>query len=178
MLRVDVPTHWQCAAGALQRRLLGTRSRRIRERCRVCGPTRQAPRPASTATISTCSLREAAALDRVPRDHRGKRCQHAARAAEPALRLGRVTARSGHFQESFVGKQGFDEHCAAPTFAAWEAFAASDPFTAEPSVRFAFRDVRGRGPRAVRLRRRVPGGAGLRAARVLNRARDGVARDI
>ena len=31
-------------------------------------------------------------------------------------------------------------------------------------------DVRGRGPRAVRLRRRVPGGAGLRAARVLNRA--------
>ena len=41
-----------------------------------------------------------------------------------------------HFQESFVGKQGFDEHCAAPTFAAWEAFAASGPFTAEPSVQF------------------------------------------
>ena len=41
-----------------------------------------------------------------------------------------------HFQESFVGKQGFDEHCAAPTFAAWEAFAASDPFSAEPSVQF------------------------------------------
>ena len=41
-----------------------------------------------------------------------------------------------HFQESFVGKQGFDEHCAAPTFAAWEAFAGSDPFTAEPSVQF------------------------------------------
>ena len=41
-----------------------------------------------------------------------------------------------HFQESFVGKQGFDEHCAAPTFAAWEAFASSDPFTAEPSVQF------------------------------------------
>ena len=29
-----------------------------------------------------------------------------------------------------------DEHCAAPTFAAWEAFAGSDPFTAEPSVQF------------------------------------------
>ena len=35
-----------------------------------------------------------------------------------------------------VGKQGFDEHCAAPTFTAWEAFAGSDPFTAEPSVQF------------------------------------------
>lgn len=41
-----------------------------------------------------------------------------------------------HFQESFVGKQGFDEHCATPTFAAWEAFAGSDPFSAEPSVQF------------------------------------------
>lgn len=42
-----------------------------------------------------------------------------------------------HFQESFVGKQGFDEHCATPTFTAWEAFAGgTDPFTAEPSVQF------------------------------------------
>jgi hypothetical protein len=84
------------------------------------------------------ALREAAALDRVFGDHRGERGKYSPRAAEPALRLGRKRhrTRSVHFQESFVGKQGFDEHCAAPTFAAWEAFAGSDPFTAEPSVQF------------------------------------------
>ena len=41
-----------------------------------------------------------------------------------------------HFQESFVEKAGFEAHCAAPHFAKWEAFVATDPFSAEPSVQF------------------------------------------
>ena len=41
-----------------------------------------------------------------------------------------------HFQESFVEKAGFEAHCAAPHFTKWEAFVATDPFSAEPSVQF------------------------------------------
>ena len=41
-----------------------------------------------------------------------------------------------HFQESFVGKAGFEAHAAAPHFQAWEAFAGTDPFSREPAVQF------------------------------------------
>ena len=35
-----------------------------------------------------------------------------------------------------MGKEGFDAHTQAPHFAVWEAFAATEPFTAEPEVCF------------------------------------------
>lgn len=41
-----------------------------------------------------------------------------------------------HFQESFVGEAGFQAHAAAPHFAAWETFAATEPFSRPPSVQF------------------------------------------
>ena len=41
-----------------------------------------------------------------------------------------------HFHEQYLGKEGFDAHCAAPHFADWEAFAATDPFTKDPEVTF------------------------------------------
>jgi len=47
-----------------------------------------------------------------------------------------TTPHTWHFQESFVGKRGFDEHCVMPTFTAWEAFVGTSPFTADPSVQF------------------------------------------
>ena len=40
------------------------------------------------------------------------------------------------FQEVFVEEQGFKEHAAAPHFAKWEAFAATEPFTAPPVIDF------------------------------------------
>ena len=50
-----------------------------------------------------------------------------ARARDAALARGRVALGHGVVFAAFRS---------APTFAAWEAFAGSDPFTAEPSVQF------------------------------------------
>ena len=41
-----------------------------------------------------------------------------------------------HFQEAYRGKAGFDAHTDTPHFQAWEVFAGTDPFTAEPEVLF------------------------------------------
>jgi quinol monooxygenase YgiN len=45
-----------------------------------------------------------------------------------------------YFHEQYTGadagKEGFDAHKAAPHFAAWEVFAATNPFTKEPVVSF------------------------------------------
>lgn len=46
------------------------------------------------------------------------------------------TANTWHFFEKYVGRAGFEQHCATAHFAAWEVFAASDPFTAPPRVDF------------------------------------------
>ncbi|GAB5359089.1 hypothetical protein AAMO2058_000514400 [Amorphochlora amoebiformis] len=39
-----------------------------------------------------------------------------------------------HFQEKYIGKEGFEAHQKAPHFAVWEKFAKSDPFTKPPEV--------------------------------------------
>ena len=41
-----------------------------------------------------------------------------------------------HFFEKYEGRAGFDAHTATPHFAAWEEFAASEPFSRPPEVRF------------------------------------------
>ncbi|EOD25714.1 hypothetical protein EMIHUDRAFT_205801 [Emiliania huxleyi CCMP1516] len=41
-----------------------------------------------------------------------------------------------HFYEKYEGRRGFEAHQATPHFAAWEVFAASDPFTSPPVVEF------------------------------------------
>jgi len=41
-----------------------------------------------------------------------------------------------YFHEKYKGKEGFEAHAAAPHFAAWEKFAATDPFTSPPEVFF------------------------------------------
>lgn len=41
---------------------------------------------------------------------------------------------SFYFHEEYRGVAGFEAHCASPHFAAWEAFAATDPFTRAPEV--------------------------------------------
>lgn len=41
-----------------------------------------------------------------------------------------------HFYEKYVGRAGFEAHQATPHFAAWEAFAATGPFTSPPVVKF------------------------------------------
>lgn len=46
------------------------------------------------------------------------------------------TPDTWHFYEKYVGRKGFEAHQATPHFAAWEAFAATEPFTAEPVVEF------------------------------------------
>jgi quinol monooxygenase YgiN len=46
------------------------------------------------------------------------------------------TPNTWHFFEKYRGRAGFEHHCGTPHFAAWEAFAASDPFTAPPRVEF------------------------------------------
>ena len=38
--------------------------------------------------------------------------------------------------EKYEGRRGFEAHQATPHFAAWEVFAASDPFTSPPVVEF------------------------------------------
>jgi quinol monooxygenase YgiN len=45
-------------------------------------------------------------------------------------------ANTFHFYEKYHGRAGFEAHQATPHFAAWEDFAASDPFTAPPVVHF------------------------------------------
>mmetsp|Transcript_73752 Transcript_73752/g.216440 ORF Transcript_73752/g.216440 Transcript_73752/m.216440 type:complete len:160 (-) Transcript_73752:44-523(-) len=47
-----------------------------------------------------------------------------------------------HFHEQYLGKAGFEAHTQAPHFAAWEEFAATDPFTREPEVQFFERRAR------------------------------------
>eukprot|EP00634_Sargassococcus_sp_CCMP2135_P005358 CAMPEP_0198658742 /NCGR_PEP_ID=MMETSP1467-20131203/27435_1 /TAXON_ID=1462469 /ORGANISM="unid. sp., Strain CCMP2135" /LENGTH=224 /DNA_ID=CAMNT_0044395029 /DNA_START=60 /DNA_END=734 /DNA_ORIENTATION=- len=51
---------------------------------------------------------------------------------------GKATEGSGTylFQEVFVGERGFKDHAAAPHFAKWEVFAATEPFAADPVVDF------------------------------------------
>jgi len=39
-----------------------------------------------------------------------------------------------HFHEKYMGEEGIKAHQAAPHFAAWEDFAQTDPFTANPEV--------------------------------------------
>lgn len=41
-----------------------------------------------------------------------------------------------HFFEQYQSVEGFEAHTNTPHFAAWEAFAATDPFTAPPVVSF------------------------------------------
>ena len=41
-----------------------------------------------------------------------------------------------HFYEKYEGRQGFEAHQATPHFAAWEAFAATEPFISEPVISF------------------------------------------
>ena len=41
-----------------------------------------------------------------------------------------------HFFEKYEGRRGFEAHQATPHFAAWEEFAASEPFTSPPVVQF------------------------------------------
>ena len=43
-----------------------------------------------------------------------------------------------HFHEQYTSRAGFEAHQRTPHFAAWEAFAGSDPspFTKDPEVTF------------------------------------------
>ena len=45
-----------------------------------------------------------------------------------------TTPNTFHLQEAYVGKTGFEAHTATAHFVAWEKFAGTDPFTAEPEV--------------------------------------------
>lgn len=47
-----------------------------------------------------------------------------------------TTPNAFHFQEAYIGKEGFEAHTQAPHFANWEVFAKSDPFTQPPAVVF------------------------------------------
>lgn len=47
-----------------------------------------------------------------------------------------TTPNTFHFFEKYKGKEGFEAHKKAPHFAAWETFAATDPFTSPPAVVF------------------------------------------
>lgn len=40
------------------------------------------------------------------------------------------------FYEKYKGREGFEAHTRTPHFAAWEAFVATEPFTAPPVVQF------------------------------------------
>ncbi|EOD41893.1 hypothetical protein EMIHUDRAFT_194475 [Emiliania huxleyi CCMP1516] len=51
-----------------------------------------------------------------------------------------TTPDTWHFFEQYVGREGFEAHTQTPHFAAWEAFAASDPFSAPPEVKFFVED--------------------------------------
>ena len=42
------------------------------------------------------------------------------------------------FFEQYIGREGFEAHTRTPHFAAWEAFAATEPFSAPPEVRFRY----------------------------------------
>ena len=44
------------------------------------------------------------------------------------------------FFEQYIGKEGFEAHRKTPHFAAWEAFAATEPFSAPPEVKFFVED--------------------------------------
>jgi quinol monooxygenase YgiN len=46
------------------------------------------------------------------------------------------TPNTWHFFEAYRGRAGFEQHARTAHFAAWEAFAATDPFTAPPRVDF------------------------------------------
>jgi len=59
------------------------------------------------------------------------------------------TPNTYHFFEQYRGVEGFEAHTQAPHFKAWEAFAATDPFTADPIVSFYTEDCPGEpGPAA------------------------------
>ena len=45
-----------------------------------------------------------------------------------------TTPNTFHFSEAYKSKQGFEDHCATPHFAAWEKFVQTDPFTQPPEV--------------------------------------------
>ena len=45
------------------------------------------------------------------------------------------TPNTFHFYEKYEGKAGFEAHQATPHFAAWEEFAATDPFSSPPIVK-------------------------------------------
>lgn len=51
-----------------------------------------------------------------------------------------TTPDTWRFFEQYRGREGFEAHTKAPHFAAWEAFAATDPFTAPPRVAFFTED--------------------------------------
>eukprot|EP00306_Pavlova_sp_CCMP459_P021281 CAMPEP_0185550170 /NCGR_PEP_ID=MMETSP1381-20130426/19786_1 /TAXON_ID=298111 /ORGANISM="Pavlova sp., Strain CCMP459" /LENGTH=171 /DNA_ID=CAMNT_0028162941 /DNA_START=28 /DNA_END=543 /DNA_ORIENTATION=- len=46
------------------------------------------------------------------------------------------TPNTFHFFEKYLSKEGFEAHTKTPHFAAWEEFAATEPFTAPPVVSF------------------------------------------
>ena len=52
------------------------------------------------------------------------------------MRTHRVPLTPLPSQEAYRGKAGFDAHTETPHFQAWEVFAGTDPFTAEPEVLF------------------------------------------
>jgi quinol monooxygenase YgiN len=47
-----------------------------------------------------------------------------------------TTPNAFYFHEQYKDQAGFDAHAVAPHFVAWEAFAATDPFTQPPVVSF------------------------------------------
>jgi quinol monooxygenase YgiN len=46
-----------------------------------------------------------------------------------------------HFFEAYEGREGFEAHTRTPHFKDWEAFAATDPLTEAPQVRFYTEEV-------------------------------------
>ena len=46
------------------------------------------------------------------------------------------TKNTFHFYEKYKGKAGFEAHQKTPHFAAWEAFASTEPFSEPPVVQF------------------------------------------
>mmetsp|Transcript_10534 Transcript_10534/g.21342 ORF Transcript_10534/g.21342 Transcript_10534/m.21342 type:complete len:265 (-) Transcript_10534:79-873(-) len=51
-----------------------------------------------------------------------------------------LTPNTWRFFEQYVGKEGFEAHTKTAHFAAWEAFASTEPFSAPPEVRFFVED--------------------------------------
>lgn len=51
-----------------------------------------------------------------------------------------TTRDTWRFFEQYVGKEGFEAHTQTPHFAAWEAFASTDPFSAPPEIKFFVED--------------------------------------